>query len=159
VHLLSTRVRNHQRILLSGSLQNLVSPLGLHPGVRDDPDGISSAPSWHQISLAMGWIFIPGASTFCSHTMIMNLRSQRYDIHWKRLGYLLNNIIAQAHYDNAQWVNYFLHTGHLHIAGLKMSKSLKNFITIEVCVHNRLPHLLIAISGTLANLDRASNPA
>jgi cysteinyl-tRNA synthetase len=29
-----------------------------------------------------------------------------------------------------QWVNYFLHAGHLHIAGLKMSKSLKNFITI-----------------------------
>lgn len=30
-----------------------------------------------------------------------------------------------------QWVNYFLHTGHLSIAGLKMSKSLKNFITIR----------------------------
>jgi cysteinyl-tRNA synthetase len=29
-------------------------------------------------------------------------------------------------------VNYFLHTGHLHIEGLKMSKSLKNFITIDV---------------------------
>ena len=30
-----------------------------------------------------------------------------------------------------QWINYFLHTGHLHIEGQKMSKSLKNFITIE----------------------------
>ncbi|GMK55975.1 hypothetical protein CspeluHIS016_0210310 [Cutaneotrichosporon spelunceum] len=30
-----------------------------------------------------------------------------------------------------QWVNYFLHTGHLHIEGLKMSKSLKNFISID----------------------------
>lgn len=29
-------------------------------------------------------------------------------------------------------MNYFLHTGHLHIEGLKMSKSLKNFITINV---------------------------
>ena len=28
------------------------------------------------------------------------------------------------------WVRYFLHTGHLKIAGCKMSKSLKNFITI-----------------------------
>jgi len=28
-------------------------------------------------------------------------------------------------------VNYFLHAGHLHIAGSKMSKSLKNFITIQ----------------------------
>lgn len=30
-----------------------------------------------------------------------------------------------------QWTNYWLHTGHLHIKGLKMSKSLKNFITIR----------------------------
>jgi cysteinyl-tRNA synthetase len=28
-------------------------------------------------------------------------------------------------------VNYFLHTGHLSIAGHKMSKSLKNFTTIK----------------------------
>merc|ERR1719321_782990 len=31
----------------------------------------------------------------------------------------------------SQWVNYFWHAGHLHIEGLKMSKSLKNFITIR----------------------------
>ena len=30
-----------------------------------------------------------------------------------------------------QWVNYFLHMGHLSIAGAKMSKSLKNFTTIR----------------------------
>jgi len=30
-----------------------------------------------------------------------------------------------------QWVNYWFHAGHLHIGGLKMSKSLKNFITIR----------------------------
>lgn len=28
-------------------------------------------------------------------------------------------------------MNYFLHSGHLSIEGLKMSKSLKNFITIR----------------------------
>ncbi|KAK8869958.1 cysteine-tRNA ligase [Kwoniella newhampshirensis] len=38
---------------------------------------------------------------------------------------------AEAYHGCRQWVNYFLHTGHLHIEGLKMSKSLKNFITIE----------------------------
>jgi cysteinyl-tRNA synthetase len=41
---------------------------------------------------------------------------------------------AEAHFDcceGASWVNYFLHSGHLHIDGLKMSKSLKNFITIK----------------------------
>ncbi|KAL9092549.1 MAG: hypothetical protein Q9165_004353 [Trypethelium subeluteriae] len=31
----------------------------------------------------------------------------------------------------APWVNHFIHTGHLGIQGLKMSKSLKNFITIS----------------------------
>ena len=30
-----------------------------------------------------------------------------------------------------QWVNFFIHAGHLHIEGLKMSKSLKNFVTIQ----------------------------
>ena len=42
------------------------------------------------------------------------------------------NEIAQseAYYDCEQWVNYFVHSGHLHIEGLKMSKSLKNFIKI-----------------------------
>ena len=30
-----------------------------------------------------------------------------------------------------QWVNYFIHMGHLSIAGSKMSKSLKNFTTIR----------------------------
>ncbi|KAF2877992.1 tRNA synthetases class I (C) catalytic domain-containing protein [Massariosphaeria phaeospora] len=32
------------------------------------------------------------------------------------------------------WVNYFLHTGHLSIQGLKMSKSLKNFTTIKAAL-------------------------
>lgn len=45
-----------------------------------------------------------------------------------------DNEIAQseAYYGCAQWTNYFLHSGHLNIEGLKMSKSLKNFITIQV---------------------------
>jgi cysteinyl-tRNA synthetase len=38
---------------------------------------------------------------------------------------------AEACLGCPQWVNYFLHAGHLHIMGLKMSKSLKNFITIQ----------------------------
>ncbi|KAK2880141.1 hypothetical protein FQN49_000520 [Arthroderma sp. PD_2] len=32
---------------------------------------------------------------------------------------------------HVQWVNYFLHMGHLSIQGSKMSKSLKNFTTIR----------------------------
>ena len=44
-----------------------------------------------------------------------------------------DNEIAQseAFYDSDDWVRYFLHTGHLTIAGCKMSKSLKNFISIQ----------------------------
>lgn len=43
-----------------------------------------------------------------------------------------NEIVqSQSYLDSQQWVNYFLHTGHLHIQGCKMSKSLKNFITIK----------------------------
>ncbi|KAG2377455.1 hypothetical protein C9374_009366 [Naegleria lovaniensis] len=51
-----------------------------------------------------------------------------------------NNEIAQSeachHHQfcsskRTNWCNYFIHVGHLHIHGLKMSKSLKNFITIR----------------------------
>jgi cysteinyl-tRNA synthetase len=42
----------------------------------------------------------------------------------------LNN--SECHHDNyAEWVRIWIHTGHLHIAGRKMSKSLKNFISIK----------------------------
>ena len=43
------------------------------------------------------------------------------------------NEIAQseAYTGSKQWINYWLHTGHLNIKGFKMSKSLKNFITIR----------------------------
>lgn len=44
-----------------------------------------------------------------------------------------DNEIAQSESHNgcSQWVNYFVHSGHLHIKGFKMSKSLKNFISIR----------------------------
>ena len=44
-----------------------------------------------------------------------------------------DNEIAQseAYFGNDCWTRYFLHSGHLTIAGCKMSKSLKNFITIQ----------------------------
>jgi cysteinyl-tRNA synthetase len=38
---------------------------------------------------------------------------------------------AEAYYGHQQWVNYFLHSGHLYIGNQKMSKSLKNFFTIR----------------------------
>ena len=43
------------------------------------------------------------------------------------------NEIAQceAHNNCHDWVKYWIHTGHLFIDGYKMSKSLKNFISIR----------------------------
>jgi len=38
---------------------------------------------------------------------------------------------SEAYFDCDQWVNYFMHAGHLNIDGLKMAKSLKNFVTIR----------------------------
>ena len=38
---------------------------------------------------------------------------------------------SQAYNNEPNWVKYFIHVGHLHIKKLKMSKSLKNFITIK----------------------------
>jgi len=38
---------------------------------------------------------------------------------------------CSRYFDFKQWVNYFVHSGHLDIEGRKMSKSLKNFITIR----------------------------
>lgn len=62
---------------------------------------------------------------------------------------------AEAHYGCAQWVNYFLHAGHLTIEGCKMSKSLKNFISIKDALKKnssrqiRLAFLLHAWNSTL----------
>ena len=41
-----------------------------------------------------------------------------------------------------QWVNYWLHAGHLSIDGLKMSKSLKNFVTIKDALAASTPRQL-----------------
>eukprot|EP01041_Mallomonas_annulata_P007099 gene7099-14444_t len=51
------------------------------------------------------------------------------------------NEVAQSegHLGCNQWVNYWLHTGHLNIKGFKMSKSLKNFITIRQALESHTP--------------------
>lgn len=49
---------------------------------------------------------------------------------------------SEAYLQRSQWVNYFWHAGHLHIEGLKMSKSLKNFITIRQALGMHSPRQL-----------------
>ena len=77
----------------------------------------------------------PGWHIECS-VMASDILGSSMDIHSGGVDLAFphhDNELAQseAHFDNKQWVNYFLHTGHLHIEGQKMSKSLKNFITID----------------------------
>ncbi len=74
---------------------------------------------------------------------------------------------AEAHYGCKQWVNYFLHSGHLHIDGLKMSKSLKNFITIrealQTCSPRQVPlrfsSVLCALCAVCAVLTSSTRGA
>merc|ERR1711902_412329 len=77
----------------------------------------------------------PGWHIECS-AMASSILGESIDIHTG--GYDLkfphhDNELAQseAYFDNDNWIRYFLHSGHLTIAGCKMSKSLKNFITIQ----------------------------
>uniref|UniRef100_A0A915PWB8 Cysteine--tRNA ligase, cytoplasmic n=1 Tax=Setaria digitata TaxID=48799 RepID=A0A915PWB8_9BILA len=77
-------------------------------------------PGWHIECSAM-------SSKICGSSL--DIHAGGFDLKFPHH----DNEIAQveAHYDIGNWVNYFLHCGSLRIAGLKMSKSLKNFITIR----------------------------
>uniref|UniRef100_A0A8C9APJ6 Cysteine--tRNA ligase, cytoplasmic n=1 Tax=Prolemur simus TaxID=1328070 RepID=A0A8C9APJ6_PROSS len=77
-------------------------------------------PGWHIECSAMASSLL-GAS--------MDIHGGGFDLRFPHH----DNELAQseAYFENDCWVRYFLHTGHLTIAGCKMSKSLKNFITIK----------------------------
>jgi len=85
----------------------------------DSPWG-EGRPGWHIECSAMASQFLPCPMDI--HSGGIDLRFPHHD-----------NELAQseAYFDNDEWVRYFMHTGHLNIDGLKMSKSLKNFITIK----------------------------
>ena len=86
-------------------------------------------PGWHIECSAMSHFAmeklgssIKGGGTLDVHAGGVDLKFPHHE-----------NEIAQseAFSGSHQWVNYWLHTGHLNIKGFKMSKSLKNFITIR----------------------------
>lgn len=89
----------------------------------------------------------PGWHIECS-VMASTLFGSQIDIHSG--GYDLkfphhDNEMAQAeaYYDTGKpWINYFLHSGHLTISGCKMSKSLKNFISIKDAFKMHTPRQL-----------------
>lgn len=105
----------------------------------------------------------PGWHIECS-AMATDLLGTQFDIHTGgedlKFPHHDNELAQSEAFSNGnQWVNYFLHAGHLSIAGLKMSKSLKNFVTIRQCLeHNtarqiRLLFLLQSWDGTMAYSD------
>lgn len=77
----------------------------------------------------------PGWHIECS-VMASDILGEVIDIHSGGVDLCFphhDNELAQSEacFNNKQWINYFMHNGHLHIQGQKMSKSLKNFITVE----------------------------
>ncbi|XP_066516804.1 probable cysteine--tRNA ligase, mitochondrial [Hoplias malabaricus] len=79
----------------------------------------------------------PGWHIECS-TIASSVFGSQLDIHSGGIDLAFphhENEIAQceAYHKCDQWGNYFLHSGHLHLKGSseKMSKSLKNYITIK----------------------------
>jgi cysteinyl-tRNA synthetase len=77
----------------------------------------------------------PGWHIECS-AMIDAVLGSRFDIHSGGVDLCFphhcNEVAqAQAFLQEDEWADFFLHTGHLHISGRKMSKSLKNFITVR----------------------------
>jgi cysteinyl-tRNA synthetase len=77
----------------------------------------------------------PGWHIECS-VMASEILGEKLDIHTGGEDLAFphhDNEIAQSEacFDCDQWVNYFMHVGHLHVEGQKMSKSLKNFTTIK----------------------------
>ncbi len=88
----------------------------------------------------------PGWHIECS-VMASDIIGENLDIHGGGVDLMFphhDNEMAQAeaYHQCCQWVNYFLHAGHLHIKGLKMSKSLKNFITIRQALKEHTPRQL-----------------
>ncbi|GJQ09220.1 hypothetical protein GpartN1_g1011.t1 [Galdieria partita] len=83
----------------------------------------------------------PGWHVECS-AMINALFGSELDIHSGGIDLLFphhENELAQccAYLEKENWCRYWLHTGHLSIAGRKMSKSLKNFVTIQEMLSNQ----------------------
>ena len=92
-------------------------------------------PGWHiECSVMCSSVF---GTSLDIHSGGIDLRFPHHD-----------NEIAQteAHDESKQWINYFLHTGHLKIEGLKMSKSLKNFKKISEALTLLNPRINIKVS-------------
>lgn len=93
----------------------------------DSPWG-KGRPGWHIECSAMATDVL--GKNFDIHSGGEDLKFPHHD-----------NEIAQSEAQSGekQWCNYFWHAGHLNIHGLKMSKSLKNFLSIKGVLERSSP--------------------
>lgn len=81
-------------------------------------------PGWHIECSAMSQAVF--GSTLTIHSGGVDLKFPHHENERKQcIGH------NECSGENGNWPEIFIHIGHLHIDGLKMSKSLKNFITIK----------------------------
>lgn len=105
----------------------------------------------------------PGWHIECS-ALTHTLFGSKVDIHSGGIDLLFphhTNEIAQCEAHNGKpWVRYWIHIGHLYIDGRKMSKSLKNFITIRefLLKHEEMMRSLSS-SGNTNGCQKASSNA
>ncbi len=110
----------------------------------DSPWG-AGRPGWHIECSAMSGELLGG--NFDIHGGGVDLQFPHHD-----------NEIAQseAFFGCHQWVNYWMHAGHLHVKGRKMSKSLKNFTTIRASLESHTP-LQLRLMFLLSKWDSMMN--
>lgn len=89
-------------------------------------------PGWHIECSAMA------SSVFGSH---FDIHAGGIDLkfphHHNEM--LQSNARFKESASHEDWVDHFMHTGHLNIEGLKMSRSLKNFITVSSLLEETSP--------------------
>jgi len=103
----------------------------------------------------------PGWHIECS-TMASDVIGSELDVHFGgqdlRFPHHENELAqSEAYHGCKQWVRYFLHAGHLDIDGLKMSKSLKNFITIRQALAAGYTPRQLRMMVLLASWDKGMN--
>jgi hypothetical protein len=129
-------------------LKKLLAGVGQVNSDMEDLAGISNVQQWQRTSTVGNRnriCFMTSSAvspSFIAHSSVLG---HSLDIHAGGIDLAFphhENEIAQCqaalYHDrnqsqpSGQWCKYFLHFGHVNIQGRKMSKSLKNFITIKV---------------------------
>lgn len=102
----------------------------LHNGTWDSPWG-KGRPGWHVECSAMAMNAM--GSHLDLHTGGIDLRFPHHtnELATAEAKLCLHTLSADPEDTHQRWSHTWLHAGHLHLQGRKMSKSVKNFVTIR----------------------------